>query len=176
MKKHLSYSLMIFLILGTFLMTSCGDDNENSGPDYDFIDQNLQGRIDGLEYVFDEGRAEESFFTNGSLSIDLFDVSEVITEDICDFGFGDEIQVTFEIPDETGLFELSFDLSSFDGLVVNLLNPDGEDGIPQNNLASIGAVEILEISESSVSGRIDARLDSDNQVNGNFTAIYCPDN
>jgi hypothetical protein len=65
---------------------------------------------------------------------------------------------------------LKFELNDFENsVVVNLFEEEGY----VNNLASTGAVEILSISETQVSGRIDARIDDESFVNGNFTVNIC---
>lgn len=162
----------ILLTLGLFsvlFISSCGSDDE-SGPSYAFIDQNLQGIIDGISFESKGGYFDEGF-ESGTFSIRIYDTSE--EGNVCDI-FGSEfVSILFSIPDEVGLYELSFNLESFSGQTVTLLNPNGEGGVPQNNIASIGAVEILTISETELTGRMDATLDAENTVNGNFTIIFC---
>lgn len=160
------------------LISSCGKDDDfgkddDSGPSYDFKDQNLQGTIDGFPFTYGEGTVELNTRDGEDvLFFDLYNSSEEIT-DICDFfGFGNEVSVFFTIPAEVGLYELSLDLSSFSGQTVTLFNPDGA----VNSIASTGAVEILTITETEVTGRMDATLDGNNTVNGNFTAVFCPEN
>ncbi|WP_370086139.1 hypothetical protein [Ekhidna sp.] len=170
MKNQLKYLLSGFIIASVILLSSCGGDD--AGPAYNFIDQNLQGTIDGQNFVYGEGIVEASSFNEGKFSLDLYDEQEEIT-DICDFfGFGDHVSIFFEIPDEIGLYELFLNLESFEGQTVTLFNPDGS----QNNIATMGAVEILSISATQVKGRMDARMDEANSVNGNFTVQFCPEN
>lgn len=172
MKNSLyTFQLIICFCLLIFI-SSCGsDDKEDSGPAYEFLDQNLQGLIDGISFTYGEGTVEASSFEEGELSIDLYHSDEEIT-DICDFfGFGEEVSVFFSIPAEVGIYELFIDFESFDGQTVTLFNPDGA----VNNIASIGAVEILSITDTQVKGRMDATLDGESTVNGNFTANFCPE-
>ncbi|MEO1255569.1 MAG: hypothetical protein AAFY41_11915, partial [Bacteroidota bacterium] len=148
--------------------------DSESGPSFDFKDQILQGQIDGFSFEYGEGTVSilASPSDGNNLFFDLYDIKEDFT-DICDFiGFGDEVSVFFRVPNEVGLYELDFDLSSFDGQVITLFNPEGS----VNNIASIGALEILTISDTLVTGRMDARLDSENTVNGNFSAVFCTEN
>ncbi|MEO9871226.1 hypothetical protein [Ekhidna sp.] len=162
----------VSLAFSVFL-PACGDDDSDSGPSFDFIDQDLQGSIDGISFTSKGGFFDEGF-DEGTISIRLYDVSE--EGDICEIFGNESVSASAILPDEIGIHELFFDISSFSGIVVNLVNPNGEDGIPQNNLAFIGAVEILSISETQITGRMDATLDSDNTVNGNFTVISCDAN
>ena len=174
LSKKLMNSSAKFILLSIFsfllFLTSCND--EDSGPSFEFKDQNLQGIIDGIPFEFGEGTVESTFLNEGQLSFDLLDQEEQY-DNVCDISFGDEVRVFFDAPNEVGVYELFFDLSSFNRRVVTLLNPNGEDGIPQNNIASSGAVEIITITDTQVTGRIDATLDGDNTVNGNFTAVFC---
>lgn len=150
----------------TLIFVSCSKDEEKTNS-YTFIDQNLQGKIGGNAWTFVAGNAEDSYFTEGNLSIDLYP-SELDTP--CGF-IWDVDYVMFEIPKEVGIYELYFDLSSFDGYTVTLFETEGT----MNNIATEGAVEIISIDETSgtITGRMDVRADGDNQVNGNFTITYC---
>ena len=171
MKRTAKLILCASALLTTLFITSCGKDDDESGPSYEFIDQNLQGTIDGQAFDFGEGEAEltTNFDEEQVLALDLFDSNEEIT-DICEFfGFGDQVSVFFSITPEVGLYPLSINAKSFTGLTVTLFNPDGA----VNNISTEGAVEILSISDTQVRGRIDARFDSENNVNGNFTATFC---
>jgi len=171
MKRTAKLILCTSALLTTLFITSCGKDDDESGPSNEFIDQNLQGTIDGIPFNYGEGEAEltTNFDEEEVLSLDLFDSNEEIT-DICEFfGFGDQVSVFFSITPEVGLYPLSFDLNSTSGQTVTLFNPDGA----VNIISSEGAVEILSISDTQVRGRIDARFDSETNVNGNFTATFC---
>jgi len=172
MRQISNYTLATIALVSTVFFTSCSkDEDSDSGPSYDFVDQNLQGSIDGIPFELGQGIVEltTSFEEEEQLSFDLFDVDES-QADFCDFfGFGDEVSVFFSIDRAVGIYELSFDLNSFSGQTITLFNPDGA----VNNIASIGAVEILTITDEQVTGRIDATLDSESTINGNFTATFC---
>lgn len=167
MKNQKSF-LLIALFIATSLFTSCGNDDE-AGPTYSFINQNLQGTIDGIPFTLKGGRFEDGFEEN-EISIDLYDTNE--QGDICSILFGEFVNVFFSIPRAVGLYELSFNLDSFDGRTVTLYNPDNS----LNIIATEGAVEILSISDTQVTGRMDVRFDEENAVNGNFTVELCPTN
>ena len=169
MKNQLKSILLTFVLLSVVFITSCGSDDE-SGPSYAFIDQNLQGIIDGISFESKGGTFSEGFDT-GTLSVRIYDVSE--TDEVCDIFGGESVSIIFSIPETVGLYELFIDLDAFEGQTVTLVNPNGEDGIPQNNIATIGAVEILSVSDTEVKGRMDATLDAQNTVNGNFSLSSC---
>lgn len=75
----------------------------------------------------------------------------------------------FTVPNEVGLYKLSFDLGSFSGQTVTLFDQQ----TVLNTIATTGAIEILTITDTEVTGRVDARADKDNFVNGNFTVSFC---
>lgn len=157
------------VILGMLwlVLVSCGDDDD--GPSYEFIDQNLQGEINGQTWSFVDGNAEISVFDDTKLSIELG--AEELA-DPCDvFGLSG-LTVFFSIANEVGLTELNFTFDE-NGQTVTLYDPDGS----QNFIATAGAVEILTITETEVTGRIDARYEGEdgNSVNGNFSVTFCAD-
>lgn len=165
--KSLRITLVLILFSSSFLLLiSCSND-DGPGLAFDFIDQNLQGTIDGISFTLGEGRAEESISNSEELSINLYDISEDI-DDPCDFNFfGEHVRVVFTIPNAVGLYELG-DTDEDLARTVTLLNPSG----PTNIIALDGAVELLTITSSEVTGRIDARSGSD-AVNGNFVVPIC---
>lgn len=157
---------LVAMIASISIFISCK--NEDPEAKYNFKDQNLQGKVDGESYEFGDGHFEESQFESDKYSIDLYDASE--SEDACNLFFSEHVSVFFSIPKEVGVYKLFFNLSNFTGQTVTLYNPDGS----QNNIATEGAVEILTVSDTQITGRMDARMDSDNNVNGNFTVDICP--
>ncbi|MEO9485434.1 MAG: hypothetical protein ABJG47_18385 [Ekhidna sp.] len=173
MKNQLKTIALAIGLCSAILISSCGSDD--SGPDFDFKDQNLQGVIDGLPFVFGEGTVEELTLDGGVLSFRLYHSDELF-DDACDFFSTERVSVTFTTKVATGVTNLFFDINSFDGEFVSLINPSSTDGFPLTSLASIGAIEILSITDSEVTGRLDATLDAENTVNGNFTVNFCSPN
>ena len=144
------------------------NNNNNGGTDYeyDFQNQDLQGEIEGEVWVYRAGTAEISFFDNTKLSIDIYDV-EPEGGDACEFGvfsLGSDV-VLFSVPNEVGLYELGSPHT------VTLFESDTY----MNYIATDGAVEILTIDSTAVTGRMDVAYDSDNHMNGNFTLTFCSD-
>lgn len=146
---------------------SCGGDESNDDPTYSFADQDVEGIIDGQPFNFGEGSARDSPFNEEMLSIKLFDQNEDIADICIFFEAGNEVSVLFDIPNEVGFYELALGSRT-----VTLYNPDTE----RNSLAVFGAVEILNITSTQVTGRIDAQADSQSQINGYFTVELCPTN
>ena len=102
MNRFLKNSLYVLLaVSSTFI--SCSNDDGDDGPSYEFIDQNLQGAINGKSFELGEGSAEESLFDDQEISFRLYDTSEDIS-DICGFfGFGNTVSVSFTVPNQVGL-------------------------------------------------------------------------
>jgi hypothetical protein len=154
------------LIISMAILFSCKDEDEK--PSHSFKNQNLSGKIGNSSWTFSDGYADVYGLEEESqVSVDLFQEAED-GEGCCALAKGNE--VLFTLPNKVGLYMLKFELNDFENsVVVNLFEEDGY----VNNLASTGAVEILSISETQVSGRIDARIDDESFVNGNFTVNIC---
>ena len=157
----------IQLVLLSAFALSCGDDDDE-GNSYSFKDQELSGEIAGDSWTYADGFVEESTFDDES----VLDISLFLAQDVpaCEtFGIeGDE--VFFVIPNAVGLYKLSVSLN-LQGRTVTLLDKDDF----TNYIAGEGAIEILAITETHVIGRIDARYDGNNHVNGDFMVSFCPE-
>jgi hypothetical protein len=159
--KRIQSILLAGLLVSATLLFSCSKEDETS---FSFKDQNLQGKIDGLPFNFGEGMVEDE---DDTFLVSLFHEDESLSA--CEIGLEEYVSAFFMVPKEVGIYKLYFNLSNFDGQVVTLFNPDGF----QNNIATIGAIEILTITEGGITGRMDARMDSQNRINGNFSANFC---
>ncbi|MBL7840746.1 MAG: hypothetical protein JNJ75_11430 [Cyclobacteriaceae bacterium] len=159
------------LFSSTALLLSCSDDDEK-GPSYSFKNQDLQGKIEGGSWTYADGYVETTTLEGvESLSVNLM-LTQV--DGACGNFSVEGDEVFFFVPNAVGLYKLSFDLGSFDGQVVTLYDDDDGGPDPINVIATKGAIEILTITDTEVTGRIDARADKDNFVNGNFTVSFCP--
>jgi len=143
-----------------FFFFSCSEDEET--PGYNFLDQNLQGEIDGTSWIFRTGTAEPSSSMPNQLSIEM--VNEEII-DPCSQFFFDQEQIFFSVPNQLGLYQL--DLQS---QTVTFFIPPGS-----NFIAGEGAIEIQSIDTSNgiVTGRMDVRANDNTSANGNFTLEFC---
>lgn len=153
------------------MVISCSkddDDDDVSGYQYSFIDQNLQGEIDGKAWVFVAGNAEESSFTEGHLSIDLYPEA---LDNPCDWVW-DVDKIIFEIPAEEAIHELYFSWGSEDAFTVTFVK---DSVVPMNYIAIQGAVEIVNISEmdDTITCRMDVKIDDNTYANGNFSIALC---
>ena len=156
----------LLLIFSLAILFSCKDEEEK--PTHTFKNQNLSGKIGNTSWTLNDGYADVYGIDEQSqVSVDLFMEAEE-GEGCSALAKGNE--VLFTLPNKVGLYLLKFELNDFENsVVVNLFEEDGY----INNLASTGAVEITAISDTQVSGRIDARIDEESFVNGNFTVDIC---
>ncbi|MBL7833825.1 MAG: hypothetical protein JNK18_07720 [Cyclobacteriaceae bacterium] len=156
----------LFVLL-TCLTLACSDDDEK-GSSYSFKEQDLQGEIEGGRWTYADGYVETTTLEGvESLSVNLMLTQ---TSGACETFSIEGDQVFFTVPNEVGLYKLSFNLGSFSGQTVTLFDTE----TVLNTIATKGAIEILTITDTEVTGRIDARADKDNFVNGNFTVSFCP--
>lgn len=163
-KSILKFQIALVLTL----LLACSDDDEKKSS-YAFKDQDLAGEIEGDSWTYEDGFVEEGTFDGEEiLDINLFLAQE---DPACETFQREGDEVFFFVPNAVGLYKLSFDLNAFDGQTVTLL--DDEETL--NVIATEGAIEILTITETEVTGRIDARADGQNFVNGNFTVSFCPE-
>jgi hypothetical protein len=82
-------------------------------------------------------------------------------------GFPEGNNVFFYVDNAVKLTKLSF--NNVDSRTVTLF----EDDDTMNWIAAKGAVEITSITDTEVSGRIDAQYGTNTFVNGNFTVPLC---
>jgi hypothetical protein len=153
--------LLIAALACSIVLASCN----TGGSGYDFVDQPLQGKIGGASWLYVSGTATDQF-ANGSLWIYNYDITPNGPDPFALIAYAAAVdKVLFVVPASVGLHELSQS-----GQTVTIIDNPGNDNI----ICVDGAVEILTIDPVGklVTGRIDARFDSDNFVNGNFTAVY----
>jgi len=91
--KIVKWIVLLITAGGLLLFFACSEDPET--PGFDFINQNLQGQIDGTNWELQTGTAEISASDPGRLSIEMVD--EDIT-DPCDQFFFDQEQIFFGNP------------------------------------------------------------------------------
>jgi hypothetical protein len=149
------------------LLVSCSDDEKTSS--YSFKDQDLKGKIGNVAWTFEDGFVEVETI-EGELMLD-FRMFQDQDEDACDVLFAEGNEVFFDVPNEVGLYKLHLNLNTGEGQTVTLFEDEGF----MNNIATDGAVEILTITETEVTGRMDVRFNKKNFVNGNFTIFFCQD-
>ncbi len=161
MKKNI---LWLFVLAFSLILNACSDDDGSLSVN--FKDQPAQGQINGEAWTIGSGTAEMSA---DEISIDLYsNVSQASSP--CDIFIDDYAQAFFSIPKKVGKYDLNISLINIqESQTVTFFVPEGTINI----VASKGAVEILSISETEVTGRMDVRHDNETGVNGNFTLTVC---
>ena len=154
--KNLSILLLLFSL--SVLIVSCEEpEPEPAAPTFEFLNQTVQGSIEGNPWVYADGLAEDS---QGGLSIQL---SSTEYADPCN-EFAINTQIRFFIYEKgEGTFDMDDDgFANFIGIGF-----------------VTGAIEVSSISGSSVSGKVDVEYTDDvsgvtSEINGNFTVPFCP--
>ncbi|MCF8370742.1 MAG: hypothetical protein K9H64_03910 [Bacteroidales bacterium] len=154
--KHIFYFIAVIAIF----LFSC---NRKVDPPYQFVDQDLRGKIVNQEWDFVDGVARVSTVSNDTVLIGLYNAK---LEKDCSYAISEE-GLTFFVPFFEGLYQLSGDWDSPQS--VNFYR-----GIT-NLTAWRGAIEIISIDTVSniINGRIDATVDDNSSVNGNFVVSLC---
>ncbi len=154
-------------LLGILVVSLCTCTAGPPGGGYNFIDQNLQGEIGGVPWTFVSGTAEDPF-GDDELWIKLYNIDPAGGDPWAGGAYAAaEDTLMVKLPETVGLVELSWG-----GQWFTLY--DESTGV--NIFCVEGAIEILTIDPVglTVTGRVDARSDEGNYVNGNFSASYAP--
>jgi hypothetical protein len=164
-----STTLLAMLIA---LAISCKDDDSTEKKSgYSFKDQKLQGMIGGVLWTQRSGFATAEI-VNGQkvLGIDLIQ-NAAAGEEGSDMEMPEGNYVFFDVPDAVGLYELNINWDANlasgndESQTITLYNETA--GV--SHIATKGAVEILTITDTEITGRIDARSEAGTYINGNFT-------
>ncbi len=157
-------------------LLSCDPSGGGDDDGVVFLDQTLQGEINGKAYTLVSGYAEESYFTPGEYYIELYNIATIGGADPWALGaypFDGYLKVMTSVPAKVGRTDLIFDLKTGESKTVTLYDPD-DDSL--NIIAHIGAVEITAIDTEAgpLTGRMAATNDEGDEVNGNFTVPIAP--
>lgn len=153
--------LIIFLSM-SFVGCSDEDVTVGAGPSSQtnevISEQVLDGYVHGVAWTFLSGRVKKSSFGD-SYTFSFW--NESIANPCDDFQFGSDSQLIGLIPFEVGTHSF--------GNTTNLnFSYDGENLISTN-----GRVEVTEITEERVVGKLVTSFDNDNEVNGSFELTFC---
>lgn len=158
MRNLKAYS--VYFIVVAFILAGCPQDAK---PPYEFKEQELQGEIDNNFWEYVSGVARPSLSSMDTLSVGIYNI-EMDTP--CSYAVSEE-GVLFKVPNKVGLYILNADWNNFQA--ITLYN-----GM-KKTFALGGAVEITMIDSVSniIEGRIDARVDNNSYINGNFLISLC---
>jgi hypothetical protein len=166
----INFKIMRTKVLALLLISAvaCSKKEEAPMPAYSFKNQEVSGKINNVAWAYADGFAD--LFSSGSepkVDIKLFLAQP---SKGCNVVSVSGNQVFFFLPAKIGLYPLSFNLSGGASYTATLF----EKATTLNIIASTGAIEILTLSSTEVTGRIDARSDDKSFVNGNFKIAICP--
>ncbi len=121
-------------------------------------DSLLDGKIANGDWAFISGRVRPNYFDSNSYSLDLWEFN---SEDPCnEFGNFDARKIIGIIPKSSGRFEF--------GNERNVTFSFNQDGTSVNYIATEGELVITNIDSEYLEGKMLARFDSENYVNGKF--------
>ena len=155
---------LFLLTFCSILLFSCSSDDGDDSSDckVTFADQDASGKFSNVNFTVGSGSlriiSDKPFF---SLYL------ETISGDVCGFPDIDQ-SVLFGV----GIPELKVGLYTLNNITTVSFNTKTVDGA-DIQLANCGKIEILEITDTSVTGRIVAEADSMNTINGNFSVQLC---
>jgi hypothetical protein len=148
--------LSLFVVLAVSVV-SCKDDEEK--PSYSFKDQDAQGKIANESWTYVDGYATADQFFVINLTLEEAETG-------CAISVAEKDHVAFIAEFDTRVYQLGTGSTVY---TVTLIEMDG----PVNHISTEGAIEITEVTDTHVSGRLDARVDGENYINGNFTVPIC---
>jgi len=153
LSKCLSWGLIVLIA------ASCGDDDGGNQPAYNFEDQPLQGQIMGKDFILGESVFEID--EDDYLSISLFNEDRDVA---LPCAISNDPDIELYMPMKVGIH------------IFNELNIEPLVYFPEAvefpDFAK-GAVEILSITDTEITGRVDVTTPEGSSVNGNFKAAVC---
>lgn len=162
--RRIFWALINAIVL-SLLFASCSKDDPK--PAYNFEDHDLSGKIENESWSYGDGYADITGEGEGArLHVTL--LLELEGEG-CDI-MPDGDMVIFSLPKQIGLHILKLDFDNLENSQTVTLFDDEQ---TLNTIATQGAIEITSVSDLEVTGRIDARADDGNYVNGNFSISLC---
>ena len=169
MKTRLIYFLALLMTGSVLFSCSKDDDDDDDNNTYTFIDQVLQGEIEGDAWTYVTGSAEVSPFDS---TLIMVSVTDLPYDNPCgEYLMGNK--VTFSLLPEVGVYDLKLDLEGDDTQSLTLYHAE----TAMNIGVFDGKIEItkVDVDNGIVEGRVVAEYDDDNFVNGNFSVVYCLD-
>lgn len=187
--------LYLLLIVNTIVFYSCSSDDESSDsviPDnndpyeVNFIEQDLQGTIEGESWTYKGGTVSTNKFTGDSVFTSFISIGteEFDTSGFCQLNNPDQTPyILFTMKHASKALEptaedLSLDFTLENNYTITFVSFNDTATGPFNRIITQGRVEVLSVDTVAkiVTGRIDARdlVEGDaNNVNGNFSISYC---
>lgn len=161
---------ILLTIILSFLLYSCSEILPEEGTyAYNFKEQPVQGEHRGTPFLYVDGRAESG---SRLMTVTLYDIPLTdtikktppfkdsifaIPDSVIEATYGAKLKI--DIPLDYDIH----DLSEWDSRVICTEREKGDEHMTD------GAIQITQISEKSVSGRVDVVAGTSSFFNGNFT-------
>ncbi|MFZ9848230.1 MAG: hypothetical protein ACO3EE_08795 [Flavobacteriales bacterium] len=163
--KKISLLSLLIVVTTIFACKKKEETTESTTCDAVYKSQTAAGLFNDTSFVYSMGYAEEDFADASKYRFNLY--GEAVSGDMCDhFNFSKpQHSIIFSIPKAVGEYKLgSTNSVTFNYAQMNYTNAE---------VATCGAIKITEITGSTISGSIDAKIDSKYYFNGKFTATLC---
>lgn len=155
------------------LIIACGPPRDRAK---DIRAANPTGHINNLPWTMSSSRVTRSGSGDaGTLDVELFadqagPCGQVASQADYPSGF-----IQFPLPAAVGRrpLQLSFNLFDPSNQVVTFTSPSPDGGLPNNDLAVDGIINVTEISETSVTFGLLANGSAGDDVNGTVTTTFC---
>lgn len=176
--KRLQSAVLAATVASLCLAAACGPPKRDRA--LDIVGTNPTGQFDGVAWEMTkatvkrsggaaaDGGASSDGGSAGSLSIKMFG-SQVAD---CAFSAPDAGYIIFSMPAKVGKRSLQLSFSDFtdpDNQTVTFVTPPSS-----NNISVDGILNLTELTDSSMTLGILAEAGDDTNVNGTFTATFCP--
>jgi hypothetical protein len=175
---RLSIRALLTAAVATCLAIACGPAPHDRA--LDIVSSNPTGHINGVEWAMAKATVRKSGGSTsadagtvdggsaGTLSVNLFStqVADCATSDR-DAGY-----IIFSMPAKVGKRELQLSLSDFfspDNQTVTFVTPPSS-----NDISTDGILNLTELTDTQMTLGILAKAGKDTDVNGTFTATFCP--
>jgi hypothetical protein len=159
------YKKLLFVIVLVIALAACKKDD--TFTNYNFKDQVLSGKIANSPWTMGSGYGH-IWVSNNDTSI-IITIFDSYFDDPCNIETGSD-EIFFAVPKKVGLYSVVYnpqDPQLDHSVIFRVWDGDS------NYYASDGAIEIVMVNDTIISGRMDARCDESNFVNGNFKVKIC---
>ena len=158
--KNLLSTAVLTAALGMHVATSSTEDG--TGFQEDIQEQNLEGLINGVDWVFGSGVALFDA-TDDEYLVRLYAEA---SENPCTLQSSVN-KIVLSLPNQVGPYPLSLD-----GETVTLVEDRGDEA-PMNFIAITGTVDVYSIEGGTISAGMAAYVDDDTWVNGTVDITIC---
>jgi hypothetical protein len=143
---------------------SCDDDG---GGDCVFFQEDMNGKIAGVDWRYKAGTAE--FVADNIMSVDIFGQDEDLIDGACSLSFGMTSNVFFSVRSELGEYSLNLDFSGGSNQIVTMFDMIAADNI----IVTEGCISVSRITDTEVDIKFNVKSDDNNFMDGEATLEIC---